>query len=247
MGECESVRVRPYTADITRHLTISAPAVLAERRVTTNLVAEIHFPDPVLEIKDIKKRVQIVQCSLMLPALAPDQYPPEDDFLVPLFLKGFVRKNIQYATPCHHPSGKCVASDLRSLTVNIPFHCTTTIPLGEFIIEPEFPRVSPRTEFDFFRAQDLGHGFPEKDQLLSSDLSQFHQVSSQFYNHLPFCELVSHNITEWDEAIDRKKHEHDTFEGTFYTVVEKMSLQFTIRVLQNQQIPIGKLLPCDND
>ena len=50
----------------------------------------------------------------------------------------------------------------------------------------------------------LPSGFPEKDELLSSDLSQFHQESAQFYNELPFCELIASKIIEWDEAIDRR-------------------------------------------
>ena len=108
---------------------------------------------------------------------------------------------------------------------------------GDFISPPQRPVLNARSEFDFFRAQNLGHGFPEKDQLLSSDLSQFHQQSTQFYNELPFCELISSTITEWDEAVDRKPlHGNAPFEeGYFHRIVEKIFLQFTIKILQNQQ------------
>ncbi len=91
-----------------------------------------------------------------------------------------------------------------------------------------------------FRSQELGHGFPEKDHLLSSDLSQFHQDSTQFYNELPFCELISSQIIEWDEAVDRQPlHGNAPFEeGYFHRIVEKIFLQFTIKILQNQQVAV---------
>lgn len=106
------------------------------------------------------------------------------------------------------------------------------------------PTPNTREEFDFFRAQNLGHGYPEKDQMLSSDLSQFHQVSTQFYNQIPFCELVSSSIVQWDEAVDRYPLPHNApfEEGTFQNIVEKTFLQFRVRVYQNQQVDITELL-----
>ena len=86
-----------------------------------------------------------------------------------------------------------------------------------FVSPPQRPVLNTRAEFDFFRSQELGHGFPEKDHLLSSDLSQFHQDSTQFYNELPFCELISSQIIEWDEAIDRQPlHGNAPFEEGYF-------------------------------
>lgn len=243
VDHCESVSTGgpPTTPAGLRILRV--PVVLAERLVSTNLVANIHFPDPVLEIKDIKKRVKIVQCRLLLPSIpagSPDLFPP---MTLNLFIKGFVRKNIQYATPCPNSSGKCVSSEIRSLTVDVPFECVTRIPAADFaspFTPPQLPIQNTREEFDFFRAQELGKGFPEKDELLSSDLSQFHQVSTQFYNQLPFCELISSRITEWDEAIDRRPLPGSApfEEGTFTKIVEKMFLEFTVKIMQNQQVRV---------
>jgi len=230
LEQCENIIVTPTATDAG---LIRVPVVLQELLVRTNTVANISFPDPVLEIKDVKKRVKIVQCRLLLGE------PVENGFGVPLFIKGFIRKNIQYATPCPHAKSDCVASEMRSLTVDVPFECVTTIT--EFLNAPVFPAFNSRNEFDFFRAQNLGHGYPEKDQLLSSDLSQFHQVSTQFYNQLPFCELLSSRIVQWDEAIDRYPLPgNGPFEeGTFHTMVQKTMLEFTIKILQNQQVAIN--------
>lgn len=233
---------------------IRVPVSLGNVNVTTTLSANIHFKDPVLEIKDIKKRVKIVQCRLMTPSVAADA-PDSARFSTgpfTLIIRGFVRKNIQYATPNRHDShGECISSDLRSLTTDVPFQLMTTVTTLNPV---ELPVAGARTEFDFFRAQPLGMGFPEKDHLLSSDLSQFHQTSRQFYNQLPFCELVSSEIIEWDEATDRTHlpgdhghHGHHGHrggaieEGYFHNIVEKMMLTFTVRVMQNQTVRVAGL------
>ncbi|MBT2690116.1 DUF3794 domain-containing protein [Bacillus sp. ISL-47] len=241
MGECENVRSNPITTPGASAI-IRVPVTLAERTIRTNLVANIKFPEPVLEIKDIKKRVKIVQCRLLLPGI-PESADPATIFArrdLRLFLKGFVRKNIQYASPCPNSTDECVSSVMKSLTTDIPFECVTTIAGTEFINPPQLPFINTREEFDIYREQDLGHGYPEKDHLLSSDLSQFHQVSTQFYNQVPFCELISSNIIEWDEATDRKKlpGQAPFEEGAFHNILEKMFLEFNVKILQNQQVPV---------
>ncbi|WP_407271107.1 CsxC family protein [Radiobacillus sp. PE A8.2] len=238
--QCEVTNVDPVTTPAgTRILRV--PVTLAEVEVNSNLVANIHFPDPVLEIKDIKKRLKLVQCRLLTnPASNGTDFSTEP---LSLFLKGYVRKNIQYASPCPDSSDYSVSSQMKSFTVDIPFQCVTRIETDNFLSPVLLPQVNTRSEFDFFREQDLGKGFPEKDHLLSSDLSQFHQESAQFYNQLPYCELLNSHITEFDEAIDRKPLPgHKSFEeGTFQEIVEKMFLRFTIKILQNQQIEVNAL------
>lgn len=209
-------------------IVTKVPVVLAEVTLQVNLDTTITFPEPVLEIKDIKKRLKITQCRLLLPTNK-------------LFVKGFVRKNIQFASPCtdiSESTSKSVSSDLHSFTVDVPFQCVTEIK--KFLTHPVMPEVNERQEFDFFVSKPLPSGFPEKDELLTSDLSQFHQESKQFYNELPFCELISSKIIEWDEAIDRMPlpGAHPIDEGFFTTIEEKMVVDFTLKVLQNQQVRI---------
>lgn len=246
VGDCENEPIDTPITTPAGETILRVPVTLAELNVKTNLVANIHFPDPVLEIKDIKKTVKIVQCRLLLPGISESPYSdPFERTTLRLFIKGFVRKNIQYATPTPSSTSQCVASEIRSLTADVPFDCVTTIDADDFLTPPQLPFNNKRSEFDFFRSQDLGHGFPEKDKLLSSDLSQFHQVSTQHYNQLPFCELLRSEIVEWDEAIDREPIPgHAPFEeGAFRTIVEKMFLEFTIKVLQNQQVRVMALAP----
>src|SRR3954452_12406716 len=98
--DCNSTPVTPIVTTPGPQVIMKVPVTLAERNVSTSLSANINFPHPVLEIKDIKKRVKIVQCSLILEpaATVAQSFVRVDGHL---FLKGFVRKNIQYASPTH--------------------------------------------------------------------------------------------------------------------------------------------------
>ncbi|MFD1017659.1 CsxC family protein [Thalassobacillus hwangdonensis] len=210
-------------------MVAKVPVVLAQLDLNVDMDADITFPEPVLEIKDIKKRVKLIQCRLLLPSNK-------------LFIEGFVRKNIQYASPSpeiQESTSTTVSSDLHSHTVDIPFKLVTEIK--DYLTHPVQPRINKREEFDFFISEALPSGFPQKDELLTSDLSQFHQESEQYYNELPYCELVSSRIVEWDEALDREGFPTDAplGEGMFTTIKEKMVLDFTIRVLQNQQLRVS--------
>ncbi|MCA0984411.1 DUF3794 domain-containing protein [Halobacillus yeomjeoni] len=233
--QCRGVEITSPPTTIGAGVPVKLPVVLGNFTITSHLVANIEFEHPVLEIKDIKKRVVLTQCRLMTPSSDSDNDRSTGPF--PLFIKGFVRKNIQYASPTHNEKGECISSEMKSLTTNIPFECMATVELANEVL---LPTRNTRREFDFFRSQDLGNGFPEKDKYLSSDLSQFHQQSSQHYNDLPFCELVSSEIIEWDEATDRRSlGDGPEDEGYFHHVLEKMMLSFHIRVLQSQQVSFG--------
>lgn len=199
------------------------PVILAELTLHLNLDACIEFPMPVLEIKDVKKYVKIVQCRLLLPTNK-------------LFVKGFVRKNIQYASPETTPEceGKSISSKLHSWTVDVPFSCVTEIK--HYLKLPVMPMMNERTEFDFLFSEALPNA---QDDIQSKHLSQFHQNSTQYYNELPYCELVSSHIIEWDEAINRTLlQQHSIGEGVFTKLEEKMVVNITLKVLQLQQIRV---------
>ncbi|WP_394232350.1 CsxC family protein [Niallia oryzisoli] len=222
-------------------IVTKVPVVLAELDLQVDKTHVTIFQEPVLEIKDIKKRLVITQCRLLLPTNK-------------LFIKGYIRKNIQYATPISgagtgpvvtntgvpQQENPSIQSSILSQTEQIPFEVITEVK--DFISSPVMPEKNKRQEFDFFVSQPLPMGYPEKDEMLSSDLSQFHQESSQHYNELPYCELLSSKIIEWDEAIDR---EGDLFsnelldEGTFTRSESKMVIYFKVKILQNQQIRVS--------
>ncbi|KXG76120.1 CsxC family protein [Thermotalea metallivorans] len=202
------------------------PVVLAELTLQLNLDAIIDLPEPAIEIKDMKKHVKVVQCLLL-----------QDTNM--LFIKGFVRKNIDYTTrSCSNIKGIC--GDLRHCTVDIPFNCTTPVTFNGIDPLPSVSRTA--TEFEYFRKQNIsGPGFAEKDELLSGDLSEFNQISTEYFNELPYCELVSSKIIEFDEYLNpiRLSSISAPFEEKqFRSIEEKMVIFLTLKILQNRQVAI---------
>ncbi|WNB90582.1 CsxC family protein [Bacillus sp. NEB1478] len=191
---CKANIVDPFI--VSAHGTIiKTPVVLQAFSVQLPMHAKIAFPkgEEVLEIKQIKKRVFITQCRLV--------QPKGSTATGNLFLSGFVRKNIQYAANPVVDCKKEVLSTINSLTVELPFDCV--VQIESFRTPPVGPFFDSQDEFGFFTSTPLGAGFPEKDRLEGTDLSQFHQLSTQFFNELPFCEIIRADITEFDESLDR--------------------------------------------
>jgi hypothetical protein len=206
------------------------PVVLSELTIQINVDSKISLPEPAFEIKRIKKRVKLTQCILL------------QDTNV-LFIKGFVRKNIEFSTQgtCSNSTGFC--GNIKQCTVDVPFSCTTPVEFNG--VEPSKLIFSAQKEFVFFRVQDVsGPEFAEKDELLSSDLTEHNQISTEFFNELPFCELISARIVEFDEELNPQRPFCGKFpfeEKEFKNIEEKMVIFLTLKLLQNQQVAIGPL------
>ncbi|ABO49914.1 hypothetical protein Dred_1384 [Desulforamulus reducens MI-1] len=202
------------------------PVTLAEFTVQVNIDSFITLPEPALEIKDIKKRVKVTQCLLLQPTNV-------------LFLEGFIRKNIDYSTrTCSNAEGVC--GDIRHCTVDVPFKCTTTVPFNSGVM-PEDIRFNSTNEFEYFKRQNLPREFAEKDKLLSGDFSEFNQISEEFFNELPYCELISARIVEFDEFLNRRRLHGEKLpfeERLFRRFEEKAVLNITLKILQNRQVCI---------
>jgi hypothetical protein len=202
------------------------PIVLAELTVQVNVNSIIDLPEYAWEIKDIKKHLKVTQCLLI------------QDTNV-LFIKGFVRKNIQYATrSCSNSQTFC--GDIKHCTVDVPWSCTTPVFFNGINPLPPIPRTA--TEFEYLRQQKLhGPEFADKDSLMSGDLSEFNQISTEYFNELPFCELISSRIVEFDEQLGRVRsdcHKMPFEEKQFKSIEEKMVIFLTLKLLQNRQIAI---------
>lgn len=209
---------------------VKIPIVLAELNIQLNVDAIITLPEQALQIKTVGKNLKITQCLLL-----------QDTNM--LFIKGFVRKNIDYSTRgnCFNKTGVC--GDIRHCTVDVPFNCTTPVIFNG--IEP-LPPVSGTSEnFTYFRTQDVsGPEFSEKSKLLSSDITEFNQISTEYFNELPFCELIQSRIVEFDEYLN-PTHPSSIIlpfeEKEFCKVEEKMVIFLTIKILQNRQLAVPPL------
>ncbi|TDL34170.1 hypothetical protein E2R51_00155 [Jeotgalibacillus sp. S-D1] len=196
--KCKAEILQPSVPE-SKGIIVKIPVLLQEIKVEIPVHAKISFPkgEEVLEIKEIKKRLYLTQCRLIHREGASEGQ---------LFIGGFVRKNIQYAS---NPKERCkdLLSSMKSLTVEVPFDCVAQI--DDFIVPPVGPSSNEKDEFSYYSSQPLGHGFPEKDRLMGNDLSQFHQISTEYFNELPYCELVKAEILEIDELITKKIKKED--------------------------------------
>ncbi len=226
LGDCPNVPRTPV--GIINGAVIKVPVVLAEFTVRFFVNAIIDLPEPALEIKDIKKRLKVTQCLLLQPTNI-------------LFIKGFVRKNIDYSTrTCSNNEGVC--GEIHHCTIDVPFECTTPIT---FFRPPAPLLANERQEFEYLKEESLPRDtFAEKDKLMSGDLSEFNQTSTEFFNELPFCELISSRINEFDEFINRRRPANVNLpfeEREFRRIEEKMVIALRLKLLQKRQVTVPSI------
>lgn len=232
VGQC--INTPTDIGAITSGVVAKLPVVLAELRLQVNINSTIELPEFAYEIKNIKKKVKVTQCFLI-----------RETGL--LFIKGFIRKNIDYSTRVR--SNSCSFSgDLRHITVDVPFSCTTDVFFNGIGPAPVVDNTS--REFTFYSQQDLkGPHFGTKDKLLSSDLTEYNQISTEEFNELPYCELIRAEIIEFDEALDPTFEYDQRYmpfeEKRFRKIQEKMVLYLTVKLLQNRQVAIPPLFTAD--
>lgn len=206
-------------------LVAKLPVVLADLTVRFFVNATINLPEPVLEIRSIRKKLKITQCMLLQPSNV-------------LFIKGFVRKSLDYTTStCSDSQGFC--GDIRHCTIDVPFEATTEVCFSK---DPVDFNNSWKDEYRYLKKEGLPReSFAEKDKLLSSDLSEFNQESGEWYNELPYCDLIYSVITEFDEFINRRSPENIELpfeERLFSEIEEKMVIELRLNLLQKQLVEV---------
>lgn len=210
-------------------VVVKIPVVLAELTVNFNVNASVNLPEPALEVKSIKKRLKITQCSLLQPTNI-------------LFIKGYVRKSIDYTTAvCSNREGVC--GDVHHCTIDVPFQFSTPV---NYTVEPAPIALNSSSEFEYFKVSDLPNEyFSEKDNLLAGDLSEYNQFRTENFNEMPYCDLISANIFEFDEYIgDRRTYQNNMpfEEKLFSRIEERMVIELRLKLLQRRQVTIPPIL-----
>lgn len=209
-------------------VVVKIPVVLAELTVNFNVAANINLPEPVLEVKNIKKRLKITQCSLLQPTNI-------------LFIKGYIRKSIDYTTAvCSNREAVC--GDLHHCTIDVPFQFSTPV---NYTVEPAPLAINSNSEFEYYKVSELPRDyFSEKDNLLSGDLAEYNQFRTENFNEMPYCDLISANIYEFDEFVgSRIPYENMPFEEKLFSnLEERMVIELRLKLLQRRQVTIPPVL-----
>jgi len=185
------------------------PKVLAEFIVQIDSESKIRLNEPAYEIKRIEKQIFLTQCRYI---------PPTDK----VFIEGYIRKNIEYATKnCSSSSG--IGGSIKDTTVHIPFKTYTKVDFNGNLprVLPNLPPLVAR----YFDAKRMGKNIREADR-----------SNIEIFNEPVYCEL------EWsavfDADIDNKGTPIDGFinEEEFQEFTDKAVVYLCIKLLQKQQV-----------
>ena len=215
---------------------VKLPVLLAETNITIPVEATITLDRSVREIKRIKKNVFVTQSRLM-PNFPTT--PPTTPTSAILFIEGFIRKNIEYATQdCSAAGGTNFCGDIRHCTVEVPYSFTTVIDVLR--ATPIFtPNTNP-LEIEFFTDKLRSCDTCAEPVLGRNPCDQGFQFT-EYFNEKPFVELVNAVVTEVDIHTNPVVNCAAPTEQTFTQLTEKIVVNLTLKVLQKQQVRITSL------
>jgi len=211
---------------------VKIPVVLAETNITIPVESTITLDQAAIEIKRIKKNVFLTQ-SRIIP-FSQDARPGTGI----LFIAGFIRKNIEYATQtCTTAGTSNVCGDIRHCTVEVPFNFTTRIT---FIRPPIFLENTTPSELEFFTDTLQGCDVCS-DPVVGRNPCDQSSFVTEFFNEKPFTELVRADITEIDIHTNPTVSCKTPTEQKFTKLTEKVVINLTLKVLQKQQIIVTSI------
>ncbi|WP_411168402.1 CsxC family protein [Clostridium sp. MB05] len=210
-------------------VVVKVPVVLAEVNVTIPVEATITLDQAAMEIKRIKKNVFLTQ-SRIIP-FSQDGRPGTGI----LYIAGFIRKNIEYATQTCRTFGTAnVCGDIRHCTVEVPFNFTTRIT---FIRPPVFVENTTPSELEFFTDKLQGCDACA-DPVIGRNTCDESSFFTEIFNEKPFTELVRADITEVDINTNPIINCANPTGQMFTRLTEKVVVNLTLKVLQEQQVRI---------
>jgi len=220
---------------------VKLPVVLAETSITIPVEAIITLDQDVTEIKRIKKNIYLTQ-SRLLPNTWDGTVNAAGNKNAILFIQGFIRKNVEYATQtCPVSSnGAAIASsnycgEIRHCTVEDSFSFTTRVTL---LNDPQFVENTTPLEFEYFTDKLRGCDICADPVLGRNPCEQIFDFSETF-NEKPYVELIKARVIEIDI---HKNPDHDCCtpsEQLFDKFTEKAVVYLTLKVLQKQQMVVN--------
>ncbi|WP_346940685.1 CsxC family protein [uncultured Clostridium sp.] len=211
---------------------VKIPVVLAEINITIPVEATITLDQPAMEIKRIKKNVFLTQ-SRIIPFSQDDRFNTGI-----LFIAGFIRKNIEYATQtCRTAGTPNFCGDIRQCTVEVPFNFTTRIT---FLRPPIFVENTTPSELEFF-TDKLQSCDACADRVIGRNPCDQSLFFTEYFNEKPFTELVRADIAEVDIYTNPTLSCIVPTEQIFTQLTEKVVVNLTLKVLQEQQVKITAL------
>ena len=210
-------------------LVAKIPVVLAQREIQIDVEAEFRLKEHFYEIKRIKKNVFLTQCRLL----------PRSGVIVggvlvsgKLFISGFVRKNIEYAT-ADCVERKIVSGRIAHTTIDTPFTAVTEVT---YVIPPIVNVRATQTEIDLLSSCSCHEDC--KDTLIGKSNCELSFEDTITFTEKPYCELESVRIIEDDLQRDPIGCHNPADIQVYDRIIEKMVIYINVKVLQLQQVNI---------
>lgn len=188
-----------------KQLVAFVPVVISQFELEIATEAEIDLDRLAIEIKRINNKVYLEQCRLI----------PEVN---KLFIKGFVRTSIEYASFARETDLK--DNKLRHITKSIPFSCTTVV---SYLTPPKF-----KTDHESYEIEIVG------EDSCVNDLSEKNYTSHINFNEKIHCKLVKGEISQLAYA-EYKDLTFTANEKPFQRINQKLVLLLNIKLMQNQE------------
>jgi hypothetical protein len=147
--------------------------ILGDVLIQTLAEAHISLPTFASDIKHIRKKVQLTQCTA-LPVTG-------NPLFVKLFVEGFVHKNIQYVEDC--------SGVVKDYSVNVPFSCFQQVQLTRPL---EFPFGEFSVKNNVFERREIA-----KDGM-GADRCNFGSLTFEVNNEPVKCKLLASAVNQWD-------------------------------------------------
>ena len=122
--------------------------------------------------------------------------------------------------------------------VEVPFGCTTSVDFNGS--DPLEPIPNDIKTFEYQNKQNISTRMVENNPIPLTDFLEQNRISTEHFNDLPYCELVSSRIIESDKCLSNSNISrfNTTKDKYIKNIEEKMLIYLTIKILQNQQIEI---------
>lgn len=217
--------------DSLEHLLVKIPVVLADINVIFNMEANLKLDRLAKEIKSIEKNVFLTQSCIV------NFLEYEEPNTVILFIKGFIKNNIEYTSSNYNIKGiKKSSRNIRYCIVESPFEFNTKITLSR---EPILSKNFTKNELEFCNYKSSE--YDTSNNCSELNLCNEGSLFTEIFNEKPFIELIRADIIEVDVKKNSILKDVPNSEERVTNIIEKSVVNLALKVLQRQEVKISTL------
>ena len=193
-------------------VVVMVPIILAQFTLEFTLNPQVNLPEEIEEVSKISREVQVTKAVLL----------PDTNTL-------FVQGNIEEA----------LYGDSKSLTTYIPFTCTTAVIFN--IEKPETIVFNDAKDLNYYVKPVISDKssiwIEDQDDTLGEDDDNYYsQITTEYYNKAPYCQVVSSKIVS--NLISTKGSSSP--ESPSKTLHENLTIYITLKILQDRYVVLPK-------